>query len=735
MSLVFSLCLFLSFGFLPSTLAGPQYTTFLSSQFSGLIAICARSCLEVFITTSFPTTTCADRYNINCLCTRESQTGFTLGEGAVRCIVSDCSTQQISDIAAAYGVCASIPGAKPMTHSTITATMANPTTIIFDTHNNLLTTETAVQSSSFSVRSIPSTIVASSTTSASNINTLSSTSSITGIPSTTGTPLPLPRNSVALFPSNSASTTATQSGSSSTSTISYASNRKSTLTTPQIAGIAVSAGTFAVAGFGLLIFLFYFKRRRSHKRDSGSSFGGDHILVANRGSPIVRAPNDRNMETGLHQRMVVSSKAQQFLGVPVGANDRGWSISRDRLQPQDIGVTVTPDVHREIALQASPASIASYRTTSRLLPEKPTYKLFPSPVQAGPSQSSNPRAAHFVAGAGRKVSLTSHPSTDLPQRSRRPLDTSRRAIQGPYDAQTQQTSDPFLYSPYDPRAKMYAMERRRASRTDLPQIVTSGNSWNDSSGQRLMRPQKALFLGARPSTSTSPQETARLQSIPQVTGPSVYSDLPSLTKFDPHTTSQSQFPAVAPHRSKGSARRPVTYYTTASDTSFEDEGDEVEEWPPHELGLSPVVESPSRRPPSNVVRYPPVPAPSPRAISESPTRKPPSKSSYGPRLAVSPLSPGWGRDKALPPRPGVLDRVELPERSSSLLESRREALRMTNRLNLPESNRVETYDLQKSAKWKILCSPGLEGLENVGSQSTSTMRHVKGDERTPNACS
>ena len=739
MSLVFSFCLFLSFGFLPSTLAGPQYTTFLSSQFSGLIATCARSCLEVFITTSFPTTTCPDRYDLNCLCTHESQTGFALGEGAVRCIVSDCSNQQISDIAAAYRVCASIAGAKPMTHSTITATMANPTTIIFDTHNTPLTTEPGVQSSSFSVLSIPSTIVASSTTSTSSTNTLSSISSITGIPTTTGTPLPLPRNSVTLFPSNSASIATTQSGSSSTNTISYASNRKSTLTTPQIAGIALSAGTLVVAGFGLLIFLFCFKRRRSHKRDSGSSFGGDHILVANRNSPFVREPNNRNMETRPYQRMVGSSKAQQFLGVPVGTNDQGWSMSRDRLDPQDIGVAVAPDVHHEIVLQASPESIASYRTTSRLLPAKPTYNLFPSPVQAGPSQSSNPQAAHFVAGAGRKVSMTSHPVNDLPQRSRQPLDTSQKAIQGPYDARTQQTSDPFLYSPYDPRARMYAMERRRASRTDLPQIITpdnrrsGGNSWNDSSAPRLMRPQKAPLLGARASMSTSPRETARLQSIPQMIGPSVYSDLPSFTTFDPHRTSQAQCLAVAPHRPKGSARRPVTYYTTASDTSFEDEGDEFEEWPPHELGLSPVVESPSKRPPSNIVRYPPVPAPSPRAISESPTRKSASKASYKPRHAVSPINPGRGRDKALPPRPGVVDRVELPERSSSLLESGREALRMTHPLKLPESNPVETYDVQKSAKWKILCSPGLEGLENVGSQSTSTTRHVKGDERTPNA--
>ena len=738
MSVAISLCLFLSFGFLPSTLAGPQYTTLLSSHFPGVIATCARSCLELFITTSFPTSICPDQYDLNCLCTRESQTGFTLGEGAVRCVVSDCSNQQISDIASAYGVCAFVPGAKPMTHSTITATMANPTTIVFDTHNALPTTEPAVQSLSFSVPSAPSTTEASSTTSSSSINTPSSVSFITGIPTTTGIPLSLPRNSVALFPSSSASITTTQPIPPSINTTSYASNRKSTLTNPQIAGIAVSAGAFAVAGFGLLIFLFCFRRRRSHKRDSSSSFGGDHILVAHRGKPIVRGPESRDTDTEPYERMVRPSKAQQFLGVPVGTNDRGWSRSRDHLEPQDIGVAIAPDVHHETTLGGSPASIASYRTTSRLLPEKPNYSLFPNLVQARPSQSSNPQVAPFLAGAGRKVSLTSNSMKDRPQWSRHPLDTSQEAIQGPYDARTQHTSDPFLYSPYDPRAKMYAMERRRASRTDLPQIITpdnrrgGGNSWNDSSALRLTRPRQDPLPGARPSTSTSQREVARLQSIPQAVGPSMYSNLRSPIKIAPHTSSQSQFPAATFHRPKGSARRPVTYYTTASDTSFEDEGDDVEEWSPHELGLSPVVESPSRPPPSKVVRYPPVPAPSPRAMQQSPTRNPPSKASYEPRHAVSPTSPGTGRDKALPPRPGIIDRVELPERSSSLLESRRDALRISERPHLPESNQDKTYDVRKSAKWKILCSPGLERLGNMDSPSTSSTRHMKSDERTPN---
>ena len=743
MSLVLPLCLFLFLNSFPLALAGPQYTNFLAPYLVKLVATCAQSCLEAFIATSFPTSTCPDPQDLDCLCTRESKTGFTLGEGALRCLASDCTNEQLLDIAAAYGVCASVPGAKPMTHSTITATMANPTTITFDTHNTLTTTDPNPSiSSSCSDSWFSQTNLISLTSSVSSSkDTPISTSSITGILTASGTPPLIPTNTAAFFPINPGSSSTTSlPGISSTDTSAAAATQKSTLTNQQIAGIAVSAGAVTVAGFALLIFLFCFRNKRASKRDSGSSFGGDLILAANNGPPGSIPTSSRDVESGPAPKPTVPAKAQQFLGVPVSTNDRRWSLWRMRVEPHEIGVAVAPEMGRDITQETSPVSIASYRTTSRLLPDKPSYSLFPSPTQNPASQNPTQPPTVRFAGSGRNIPLPPYPSANLPRWHQQPMDTSQIASQGQSNTRRQPASDPFVDSTYDPRAVMYAMERKKASRAELPQIITpgnwqgSGNSWGNSSTARFLRPVVVSKSEGVPAISASPYKSIRKQPLSPTISSSVDSNDPPFSTLHQHASAQPQLYPASPYRAKSNTRRPVTHLTTASETSFEDEADEVDDGPVREFGLSPVVESPMRRTPSSMVRYPPLPGSSvrgPRPIPESPTRKPPSRIRQEPIYAVSPISPGTGRDKALPPRPGVIDRVELPERSTSPLQRHREAPNVEDRKRGPQDIRTGNNDVQKSAKWKILCSPGLEGLENVS--SSSTMRHVRSNERPPNA--
>ncbi|KAL8650994.1 MAG: hypothetical protein Q9226_004906 [Calogaya cf. arnoldii] len=162
-------------------------------------------------------------------------------------------------------------------------------------------------------------------------------------------------------------------------------------------------------------------------------------------------------------------------------------------------------------------------------------------------------------------------------------------------------------------------------------------------------------------------------------------------------------------RPKASAKRPTTFLSTTSDTSFED-GDSDDEPPPPlpQSTLSPVVESPPSRPRVAGVRYPVIPrsaAASPsinQTICEVPRRQielnPASDRSKGKaKIGLKTPSP---RDKPVPALPELAgfssgERQQVPDSSS---------------------DRVKPG----SAKWNILVAPGLEGIENIGTPKSMT---------------
>src|SRR6266536_2712464 len=92
-----------------------------------VIPSCSSSCLEYFVIFNYPPYACPNTQDIECLCSTNTTAGLTLGEAALRCVVSDCSGL-VDANSQAYSVCSGVPNALPNTHSTITATIMAATT-------------------------------------------------------------------------------------------------------------------------------------------------------------------------------------------------------------------------------------------------------------------------------------------------------------------------------------------------------------------------------------------------------------------------------------------------------------------------------------------------------------------------------------------------------------------------------------------------------------------------------
>ncbi|MCJ1320889.1 hypothetical protein MMC15_006230 [Xylographa vitiligo] len=741
MSLAFSLFLLLPFDNVALALAGPQSSLYLSPYLSNVTPTCAQSCLEDFIATSFPSYTCPDQQDLSCLCTSNSVSGLTLGEGALQCIAAACTNPQTSDFVGAYEVCAGVPNALPMTHGTLTATLADPTAVTFG-HSISTASGGSIISVSTTTSSSSSTFPSSSSSSVPRSSM--SLSSPTGLLTASGAPFTGPTSLISFTgsmpPSNTASSMTTfVKTASPVFTAAPASSTASTTTRPvltnaQVAGIAIAGAAALSIIFGVLFFLFCVRKKQSNKRYSGSSFGGDQFIGSHVELPsdVAAIPVDQGRD--MSSERSGRDTSGHLLGAPIRSNEWKPSNMRTTLGPEAIGLAIASD---NFSQDVSPISVASYRTTSRLLPEKPNYNLFPSPRQP-PMRPQRP-----VNGVREAPDLTLMPPVPPGKSGRQgvqQMDTSQAAMQAYPDSNKPRATDPFLDDVGDPRVMMYAMEHKRASRAELPRIITPNSTWNAKPSASYLRPpQRDIMKFATPHTLAVPP-SSQLRPIAEVMGSRYYSGHSLHRNRDPHSSVQSQLLKSTPYRSKSAGRRPLTHYTSGSeDTDFEEDGDEIDEMPSRVLGLSPVQESPIRTPVSQV-RYPTVPVSAgkgQRPSPESPTRKPNSR---GPGLptTVRPLAPALfqtpkrasGKDKELPTTPPI------PARCSSRLSERR-GLQEPVELSAGTPPRSRKGDeVTKSAKWQILCSSGLEGLEQVVSPQASvasprTIRTVRSIDRTP----
>jgi hypothetical protein len=257
-------------------------TPTLPSEITGLIPSCALDCFQSFVSSNYDTSGCGISPSLSCLCQKTGTSGFTMGEGAVQCLVAEISrascrgddtsrkwaqedsyvikvvTNRVAEqaISKVYAMCSGVQNAAPETHATIVATLVVPS-----------------GTGPVQVPGGGSTTVASLQT------------SIQGSTSDAATITPVITMSTTASPSGTATSTSTSASSASAST-----SNGPALNTAQIAGISV--GIAATLAFAVgLIFLARCVRKRNFgdqesvlfkpKRES-KGFG---MLKSNQNSP------------------------------------------------------------------------------------------------------------------------------------------------------------------------------------------------------------------------------------------------------------------------------------------------------------------------------------------------------------------------------------------------------------------------------------------------------------------
>jgi hypothetical protein len=541
-------------------------STILPPSLIDVIPSCSAFCLEYFVILNYPPFACPNTQDIDCLCSTNTNTGFTLGEAALRCVVSACPGN-IEATTQAYTVCSGIPDALPNTHSTITAT--------------LMATTTYPVASAFPTSPSPS-------PTSSDIPNPSITFSGTSIATDAGTAfLSFPSTSISTTTMTTAMASADPQLASSSSTPSPTSN--GSLTTAQIVGIVMAGVASAVIAFGVLLFIYCLRRRRRLKRQSDNS-----PFQTEKAPPKTppKEPRPRSPSPDQALGLNIGGDSISFYNpnqvFPAPSTDMRRSFWRKSIKPEEIGIAVSPETKQD-----SPASFASTRTASRLLPEKLSYSLFPAPLRI----SRQPI---------RPTSTATEFEDDF--------DAGRRSyVAPPVMAQTQQSStapqwpsqiyyDNLGQSRSEPRVVMYAAERYTNFPTTAP--IRRGSIARAPTNQpQFPQPAATWTAQSRPMLSRIGPPTAIQQRAPS----STYTENYSLPSSEPRKSLIS--PIQEPAQRTNHERIQSVRDSHASDTSFEFDEDES---PPEQLNktLSTVMESPTKQTsPLSELKYPKLPRP------------------------------------------------------------------------------------------------------------------------------
>lgn len=227
---------------LPSLIAAtPQDTdptssipTSLPATLQHAVPACAQPCLRASLFEQFPLV-CTSPININCLCSRYSLGGSSLGEVALGCIYASCPTVD-SQAASAYNICLGQKDAVKPTKTALTVTAGS------FTRSRLMTTSRSV----VTTRPTPT------------VSSLSRTRS-----SSFGTVVV---DSVSFTPS--ATSSATSSPSFTPQAVAPATTPEAprTMKPAQIAGLSVAAAATFIVAIGLMALSVFFRKRRERRQ-------------------------------------------------------------------------------------------------------------------------------------------------------------------------------------------------------------------------------------------------------------------------------------------------------------------------------------------------------------------------------------------------------------------------------------------------------------------------------------
>jgi hypothetical protein len=334
---------------LPSILVSAQSSSSGTYSFSNdvtdFIPSCAQTCFSSFVQANYPISVCSSTPSLDCLCSHNSTSGYTIGEGALQCIISEdnvgfcqgnnATTTVVTD---AYNMCLGKANALPNTHATITATLVVET-------------------------SAPSIVLVATTSTWSNLPSSITSSASVPITDSLMTATWTGTGSISLAVT---STATVQAQSAQTSAAS------ANLTAPQIVGIAVGSGAVAILAIGSLILFGCLRRRKLLKGDGESDFGTFQEEHGNSMEAMFRGPVDKKQgpfAPGGTKNGVAAKVAPPIPPPPVITDPN--MFSRRSVPTEEIGIAISPDM-AQVADGGFGGGFGG-RHPSKLLPEKPIW--------------------------------------------------------------------------------------------------------------------------------------------------------------------------------------------------------------------------------------------------------------------------------------------------------------------------------------------------------------------------
>ncbi|KAI3395492.1 hypothetical protein diail_1278 [Diaporthe ilicicola] len=318
----------------------------LGSDLTAFIPSCAVSCVESFLEVNFNTDLCGSTPSLQCLCPHTGATGYTIGEGAVQCIVAENSIGACAGMSAgsdtvanAYGMCDNQPNAAPATHATIIATLIVPPTGPVVVPNPATTATVSSNKSSTTSYMTPSV-------------TMAPTPSTTSLSSSSSTFSTSTRSSSSPFSSVPTSATAAPETSATNAAAAAAPQRLTTAAIGGIAGGSVAAVLVAAA----VAFYFLMRRRRGQPatgfykvRDSWSPRRKDSPEIS---APQYREPKSMSFSRALAQRASRASARPDTIGLAISPEGAGME-GAVRQPAESMVVANVPPAH--LAQRRSPS--------------------------------------------------------------------------------------------------------------------------------------------------------------------------------------------------------------------------------------------------------------------------------------------------------------------------------------------------------------------------------------------
>ena len=587
---------------------------------------CAQSCVQASLDESFPVA-CSGQESLQCLCSRYSNTGESLGEVALGCIYLSCSIQDSkASLSSAYGICLGQQNAVLPTKSVLTYVVTSPT-------------RTMASSSA------PTTFTATPTIT-STLQT--QTSSMRSTFADTFSPIP----------------SATASASSISDPSVKTANASPKMTPAQIAGLSVAAVAAFIMAIGLMALSICLRRRRERKSDvdekgqrthekdlptrfshyvpveSGLEVSQQHQSVPRPPPTFGRAGNQRTarpvqrLGVGTSNSSSNSSLPLDQIGLAISAELDGKPLASKK-------VANPTSLQRKTPVEHQPQNNAPFRPVSSMtqetvfeedeipLPRRSSVLLPTPPVPIPPIRALQPsRTALNPTAGNRQAGRRSELFLDIPIRHERPqpkriVATANGSPQPPQPATRPRLAPAFQIT---------------STATSYESTATTASSRDASTSGDIIDYYFSSNLSRDTAPKASPAHIVRPKESPKAV---------QIKSKKSHSSTLSYTTTRASTNIRDSLSSQTSFETVdRDDPTPEDEDDDKQlsdDSSSNKQQLSPVAESPISK-----LRYPKVPRASNQLVPRSP-KSPPHHNFNSPRRGPDPSSLLQKRNNALPP--------------------------------------------------------------------------------------